>query len=116
MACGLIIKSGLIPSSVNGISSSGIIKPIVPFCPLLEAILSPIAGILSSLTLTFAILNPSSPSVINALSTNPSCPFLGNTDESNNFSEFSELNVTLPITTTVSSKGVFSLIIPNLFK
>ena len=70
-ACGLIIKSGLIPFSVNGILFSGIISPTVPFCPHLLQNLSPIAGILSSLILTFAIRNPSSPSVINDLSTNP---------------------------------------------
>ena len=68
--------SGLTPSAVKGISSSGIIRPIVPFCPHLEAILSPIAGKRSSRILTFAILNPSSPSDIKDLSTNPSCPFL----------------------------------------
>ena len=64
-----MIRSGLNPSSKNGISASGIIRPIVPFCPALEAILSPIAGILSSRNLTFATLNPSSPKVINDLST-----------------------------------------------
>ena len=46
-------------------------RPKVPFCPALLAILSPIAGILSSRTLTLAILNPSSPSVIKDLSTKP---------------------------------------------
>ena len=44
-------------------------RPKVPFCPALEAILSPIAGRRSSRTLTFATLNPSSPRVIKALST-----------------------------------------------
>ena len=72
IACGLIIKSGRIPSAVNGISSSGITKPIVPFCPEREAILSPMAGKRSSRMRIFAILNPSSPSVKNALSINPS--------------------------------------------
>ena len=61
-------------------SSSATIKPIVPFCPHLEHTLSPIAGILSSLIRTFAILVPSSPSVINDLSTKPNCPFFVNVD------------------------------------
>ena len=52
-------------------------SPIVPFCPEREAILSPIAGIRISRTRTFAILWPSSPSVINVLSTIPNCPFFG---------------------------------------
>jgi hypothetical protein len=57
-------------------SPSGIMRPIVPFCPQRDAILSPIAGNRSSRILTFAIRNPSSPSDINDLSTNPNCPFL----------------------------------------
>ena len=71
-ACGLIIISGRIPSSVKGMSSSGITSPTVPFCPHLLQNLSPIAGILSSLIRTFAKRNPSSPSVIKLLSTYPS--------------------------------------------
>ena len=71
-ACGLIIKSGRMPSFVKGMSSSGIIKPSVPFCPALEAILSPMAGMRSSRMRIFAIRVPSSPSVINDLSTYPS--------------------------------------------
>ena len=74
-ACGLIIISGRIPSFVNGISCSGITKPTTPFCPARPAILSPMVGILSSRILTFAIRSPSSPSVRNALSTTPNCPF-----------------------------------------
>ena len=71
-ACGFTIISGRIPSSVKGMFSSGIISPIVPFWPHLEQNLSPIAGIRSWRIRTFANLNPSSPSVMNALSTNPS--------------------------------------------
>ena len=112
IACGLIIKSGRIPSAVKGMSSSGIMRPIVPFCPLREAILSPIAGILSSRILTFAILKPSSPCVIKDLSTNPNCPFLGLTESSTNRSLFSKSLVIFPIKTILSFKGVFSLIIP----
>ena len=115
-ACGLIIKSGRIPSAVNGISSSGIMSPKVPFWPALEAILSPIAGTRSSRTRILAILVPSSPSVINDLSTNPNCPFLGNTDESTTTSESIEFDVTFPITTILSSSAVFSLITPHLSK
>ena len=44
MACGLIIISGFKPSSVYGISCSGMILPIVPFCPCLDENLSPITG------------------------------------------------------------------------
>ena len=43
----------------------------------LDANLSPILGILSSRILTFARRVPSSLSVINVLSTKPSCPFFG---------------------------------------
>jgi len=74
--------SGRMPSFVKGIFSSGITNPIVPFCPHLEQNLSPILGIRSSLTRTLASRNPSSPSVINDLSTNPSCPFLGTIESS----------------------------------
>ena len=91
-------------------------RPIVPFWPLRLAILSPIAGRRSSLTLIFAKRNPSSPSVMKDLSTNPSCPFLGNTEASLAFSESAESDVTLPINTILSSNGVFSLISPNLSK
>ncbi len=76
-ACGFIIISGRTPSSVNGMSSSGITRPTVPFCPQRLQNLSPIAGILSSRILTFAKRNPSSSSVIKVLSTNPNCPFFG---------------------------------------
>ena len=64
IACGLIIISGFTPSLVNGISHSGIIAPIVPFCPHLEQNLSPIDGILCSRIRTFAIRFPSISSVI----------------------------------------------------
>ena len=80
IACGFIIISGRMPSAVQGISHSRKIIPIVPFCPALEQNLSPICGTLSPLILTFAILLPSSPSVINALSTTPTCPFLAYTE------------------------------------
>ena len=111
-ACGLIIKSGLTPSAVNGISSSGIMRPIVPFCPAREAILSPIAGTRSSRILILAILNPSSPSLIKALSTIPNCPFLVVFDLSMYEPFCSVFVVTSPIKTTRSSIGVFSFTNP----
>ena len=112
IACGLIIKSGRIPSAVKGISCSGIISPMVPFCPEREAILSPIAGIRSSLIRTFAILNPSSPVVKKDLSTKPNCPFLVFTDSSNQTSLFSRSEVIFPITMILSFNGVFSFTNP----
>ena len=111
-AWGFIIISGLIPSCVNGMSASGIILPTVPFCPQRLQNLSPILGMRSSLTLTFAILNPSSPSVINDLSTKPNCPFLGKTELSTKVPGLLTLEMTFPIRTFLSSSGVFSLIKP----
>ena len=84
----------------------------VPFCPHLLQNLSPIAGILSSLILIFANLNPSSPSVINDLSTYPNCPFFGKVDASLNFVLSSIEDILFPIRTFLSSIGVFSLIKP----
>ena len=112
IACGLIIKSGLIPSSVKGISSSGIMRPKVPFCPAREAILSPIAGRRSSRTLTLATLNPSSPSVIKDLSTYPSCPFLGLTESSVQTSFVVKLELIFPIKIVLSLSSVFSFTKP----
>ena len=54
IACGLIIISGLLPSSPKGISRSGKTMPIVPFCPCLLLNLSPIVGLRLVLILTFA--------------------------------------------------------------
>ena len=113
-AWGLTIISGRIPSSVNGISSSGIIKPTVPFCPHLEQNLSPMAGDRLSRIRILAKRKPSSPSVIKALSTKPCCPFLAKTDESIRISGFSGLVIALPITTVLSSMNVFSFIRPYL--
>ena len=112
IACGFMIRSGRRPSAVNGIFSSGMISPIVPFCPDLDANLSPCAGNRSSRTLTFATLNPSSPCVINDLSTNPNCPFLGFTESSVHKSLLSTLDVIFPIKIILSLSSVFSLIIP----
>ena len=102
--------SGFNPSLVKGISASGTTRPIVPFCPALDANLSPRLGIRTSLTLTFAILSPSSLSVIKVLSTIPSCPFLGVLDISINGLLGDLLYV--PIKIVLSVTGVFSLIKP----
>ena len=103
------------PSSVKGISHSGMIIPTVPFCPALEAILSPMAGILSSLNLIFAVLNPTSPSVINDLSTYPTCPFLVKTDASVYILLFLSIDeLACPINTILSFIRVFSLTRPCL--
>ena len=115
-ACGLTIISGLTPLAEKGISDSGKIIPIVPFCPARLQNLSPIDGSLSCLTLTFANLNPSSPSVINALSTYPNCPFFGTTEESEYTLGSLTSVVHLPINTILSFNFVFSLIIPSLFR
>lgn len=42
IACGFIIKSGVIPSMLNGMFSYQYTIPHVPFCPCHEANLSPI--------------------------------------------------------------------------
>ena len=106
--------SGFTPSSVNGILSSGMTSPTVPFCPQRLQNLSPIAGTRSSRIRTLAKRNPDSSSVINVLSTCPNCPFLGYTEESTTLSGSSILLVTLPITTVLSFISVFSAINPYL--
>ena len=111
-AWGLMIISGRRPSAVKGMSDSGIINPIVPFWPHRLQNLSPIAGILSSRILTLAILNPSSPSVMNVLSTYPSCPFLGEIEESTALFGSVISDNAIPIRTILSSSFVFSLISP----
>ncbi len=70
-ACGFIIISGTIPSWVYGKSSWFTSIPRIPFCPCLEANLSPISGILISLTRILYILPPSTDWVIITLSTTP---------------------------------------------
>jgi hypothetical protein len=54
----LTIISGTIPSIVNGRSYCLYVIPQVPFCPCLEANLSPICGILTLLILTLTNLFP----------------------------------------------------------
>ncbi len=71
MACGLIMRSGIMPSSVNGMSSCGTTAPMTPFCPCLDANLSPSSGILSLLTLIFTTLLLLSETVRMTLSTKP---------------------------------------------
>ena len=111
-ACGLIMRSGRNPLRVNGISASLITIPIVPFCPERDAILSPIAGKRSSRIRTFAILVPSSPSVINVLSTVPSCPFFVVFEQSYGSEPASSVPLIHPMSTTFSSISVPSLTNP----
>ncbi len=58
-ACGLIKTSGDIPLAVYGKSSALAKIPKTPFCPCLDANLSPISGILISLALILYIFPPS---------------------------------------------------------
>lgn len=51
-ALGLIITSGVMPDSVNGISILGQSIESTPFWPCLEENLSPITGLLSNLSFT----------------------------------------------------------------
>ena len=102
------------PLDVVGISASSSIIPIVPFCPALEQNLSPIFGIRSDLILTFAILFPSSPVLINECATTPTCPFLVLTELSTYIPGFNILFVPIPITTVFSPTFVPSFIKPEL--
>jgi hypothetical protein len=72
----LIIKSGTIPDSLNGISSRETTNPVVAFCPHLEANLSPFSGIFLDLITTFTILCPAGVLSMKTLSTTPSSPLL----------------------------------------
>jgi len=67
----LNIISGLTPLDVNGISFSGTIAPMIPFCPCDVANLSPSSGILRSLVFTLTTLFPCESSVIKTASTIP---------------------------------------------
>ena len=84
-ACGLIRRSGTTPSSVNGMSCWSTSSPTTPFCPCLDANLSPSSGVRSSLTLTLTSLEPFSDSVSMTLSTQPFSPGLTVTDVSRLF-------------------------------
>ncbi|OPX66863.1 MAG: hypothetical protein A4E30_00093 [Methanomassiliicoccales archaeon PtaB.Bin215] len=74
MAWGLMTRSGMMPSAVKGMSEDGTSNPTTPFCPCLEANLSPSSGILSSRTLTLTKREPFSDSVSMTLSTQPVSP------------------------------------------
>lgn len=63
IAWGFTIKSGDIPSHVNGMSSCLYVMPQVPFCPCRLANLSPICGIRTDRTLTLQNLKPSDDTV-----------------------------------------------------
>lgn len=71
MQWGLTIISGTIPSQVNGRSYCLKHMPQTPFCPCLEANLSPIWGIRTFLILIFTILLPLRFSVTAILSMTP---------------------------------------------
>ena len=81
-ACGLIKTSGCVPSSVYGRSSCFAKMPSTPFCPCLDANLSPISGILISRTRILYIFPPSFDWVITTVSTTPCSDGLTPTDVS----------------------------------
>lgn len=85
MQWGLTIISGTIPSIVKGRSSWRYVIPHVPFWPCLEANLSPIWGILTLLTLTFANLLPVAFSETITRSTTPRSALLERREASLNF-------------------------------
>jgi len=68
-AWGLMIMSGRTPLALNGMSFSGTIRPMVPFCPAREAILSPMAGTRVWHMRILATRSPGAPSVTKILST-----------------------------------------------
>lgn len=67
IACGFKITSGIIPSSVKGISHSDRSNPIVPFYALIEANLSPIYGSTKFLILNLIYFYPSPHSLLKYL-------------------------------------------------
>ncbi len=85
IACGLMIRSGVIPCSVNGIPSAGTKCPMTPFCPCRLANLSPISGTLWSRTLILAIRDPFSVSDSITESTVPFSPCLTVNEDSLTF-------------------------------
>ena len=50
-ACGLMMMSGVIPLSVNGMFSCGYSVDMTPFCPARDANLSPMTGLRLNLSL-----------------------------------------------------------------
>src|SRR5205823_4733344 len=85
IAWGLMIRSGMIPCDVKGMSSCGAIRPITPFWPWRDANLSPSSGTRRSRTFTFASLEPFSLSVSMTESTQPLSPWRTVTDVSRRF-------------------------------
>ena len=74
IACGLIRRSGVTPSRVNGMFSWGTMRPMTPFWPWREANLSPSSGTRWLRTLTLTSFEMFSPSVRMTLSTHPDSP------------------------------------------
>src|SRR5213592_747606 len=85
IAWGLMIRSGMMPCAVKGMSSCGAIRPMTPFCPCREANLSPSSGTRRSRTFTFASFEPFSLSVSMTESTHPLSPCRTVTDVSRRF-------------------------------
>ena len=71
IACGFTIMSGVIPSSVNGMSSCGNVRPITPFWPMRLENLSPTIGVRVSRILTFTMFVPSLCGMRKTVSTTP---------------------------------------------
>src|SRR5437899_3030411 len=85
IAWGLMIRSGMMPCAVKGMSSWGAMSPMTPFCPWREANLSPSSGMRRSRTLTFASFEPFSLSVNMTESTHPLSPWRTVTEVSRRF-------------------------------
>lgn len=84
MQCGFTIISGTMPSMVKGRSYCRYVMPQVPFWPCLDANLSPIWGILTLRTRTFANLLPVAFSETITKSTTPLSALLERRDASLN--------------------------------
>jgi len=105
IACGLIIRSGTVPSSENGRSSCGTIKPMTPFCPCRDANLSPSSGTLWSRTRTFTSWLPSPDIVMNIPSTVP-------VSEGRMSTDVSRIDGPLTSNSLYSSRNLGGLILP----
>ncbi|OQB36114.1 MAG: hypothetical protein BWY05_01159 [Euryarchaeota archaeon ADurb.Bin165] len=122
IAWGLMTRSGVRPPSVKGISTHGEMSPTTPFCPCLDANLSPTSGTRRSRVLTFTSFELFSPSVRMTVSTMP-CSFERMvTDVSRRFSTVISSEVgssrkrggdVFPMMTSFSLTTVSGLIIPS---
>ena len=121
-ACGLMTKSGEIPSAVNGMFSCMVIRPQTPFCPCLDANLSPISGTRRSRVLTLTRREEFSDSVTITVSTIPVSLLLMVMEVSRRFSTAKSSPVgssrkrggeVFPIKTSFSLTMVSGLMIPS---